>query len=142
LVDDFLPDSRYAQVMLDYARAHAIQILQLARSAVLATHGPAGLQVAEFPCEAVDLDLYLLLPWTSDHLFNLEQDPCVILLTPSWELKGHARLISPTPPELELDLLKEPAAQWCVLLRVDPLRIHVRQPQGWGYLETLELNSD
>jgi len=127
--------------MLDYARARAIQILQPARSAVLATHGPAGLQVAEIPCEAVDLDLYLLLPWTSDHLFNLEQDPCVTLLTSSWELKGQVRLVSPTTLDLHLDLLREPAAACSALLHVTPSRIQVRRPQGWGYLETLELES-
>ena len=127
--------------MLDYSRARAIQTLQPARSAVLATHGPAGLQVAEVPCQAVNLDLYLLLPWTSDHLFNLEQDPNVTLLTPGWELKGAARLISPTPPDLDLDLLREPAAAWSALLQVTPSRIQVRRPHGWGYLETLELKS-
>ena len=127
--------------MLDYARVRAVQILQPARRVVLATHGPAGLQLAEFPCQAVDLDLYLLLPWTSDHLFNLEHDPCVTLLTPSWELKGQARLISSTPPDLDLDLLREPAAAWSALLQVTPSRIQVRRSQGWGYLETLELKS-
>jgi hypothetical protein len=125
--------------MLDYARVRAVQILQPARRVVLATHGPAGLQLAEFPCQAVDLDLYLLLPWTSDQLFNLERDPCVTLLAPGWELKGEAQLISTTP--LDLDLLQEPGAEWCALLRVTPSRIQIRRSQGWGYLETLEMKA-
>lgn len=127
--------------MLDYARARAIQVLKLPRRAVLATHGPAGLQASEFPCEAVDLDLYLLLPWTSDHLFNLELDASVTLLTASWELRGEAQLVSPTALDSELELLKEPGAQWCALVLVDPSRIQIRRPQGWGYLETIELKS-
>ncbi len=125
--------------MLDYARTRAIQVLRPIRRAVLATHGPAGLQVAELPCQAVEMDLYLLLPWTCDHLFNLESDPSLTLLTSSWELKGEAQMVSPATLDFELQLLREPGAGWCALLRVIPSRIQIRRPQGWGYLETLEL---
>ncbi len=62
--------------------------LRCHRTAVLATSGPAGVQASEFPCEAIDLNLYLLVPQTSDHLFNLEHDSAVTLLTPEWELRG------------------------------------------------------
>ena len=84
------------------------------------TSGPAGVQASEFPCEAVGLILYLLVPQTSDHLFNLEHDATVTVLTAGWELKGKAQIISPGEPDLELDLLREPGAEWCVLVRVDP----------------------
>lgn len=126
--------------MLDYARSRAIQVLKPTRRVVFATHGPAGLQVAELPCQAVDLDLYLLLPWTSDHLFNLERDPSVTLLASTWELKGAAQLISPAKLGFELQLLQEPGAGWCALLQVVPYRIQIRRTQGWGYLETIELS--
>ena len=125
--------------MLDYARQRAIEALKIPRKAVLATSGPAGLQASEFPCEAIDAELYLLVPRTSDQLFNLEHDPSVTLLSASWELKGEARLISPTPPDLELDLLREPGAEWCGLVRVNPYQIQIRRESGWGYLETIEL---
>jgi hypothetical protein len=72
--------------MLDYARQRAIEILKIPRSAVLATSGPAGVQLSEFPCEALDLDLYLLVPQTSDHLFNLEHVSTVSLLTDIWRV--------------------------------------------------------
>jgi hypothetical protein len=126
--------------MLDYARQRAIEALRIPRRAVLATSGPAGLQAGEFPCQAIDADLYLLVPWTSDHLFNLEHDPSVTLLTAEWELKGEAQMISPTALDLELDLLKEPGAEWCGLVRVNPCRIQIRREKGWGYLETIELD--
>ena len=127
--------------MLDYARQRAIEALRIPRKAVLATSGPAGLQASEFPCEAIDADLYLLVPKTSDHLFNLEHDSSVILLTAGWELKGEAQMVSPTELALELDLLREPGAAWCGLVRVYPYQIQIRREKGWGYLETIELDA-
>ena len=77
--------------MLDYARQRAIEALRGHRKAVLATSGPAGVQASEFPCEALGLNLYLLVPQTSDRLFNLEHDSTVTLLAPGWELRGKRR---------------------------------------------------
>jgi hypothetical protein len=127
--------------MLDYARQHAIEALKTPRTAVLATSGPAGVQASEFPCEAIELSLHLLLPKTSDHLFNLENDPNVTLLTPAWELKGQAHILPPSAPDLELHLLRKPEAEWCVLLQVEPCQLQIRGPAGWGNLETIDLKS-
>ena len=123
---------------LDYARQHAIEALRIPRKAVLATSGPAGLQASEFPCEAVELSLFLLVPKTSDHLFNLEHGSTVTLLAVGWELKGEAQVVSPNALDLELDLLREPGAQWCEVVRVDPWRMQVRREGNWGYLETID----
>ncbi len=106
-----------------------------------ATSGPAGVQASEFPCEAIDLSLYLLVPQTSDHLFNLEHESTVILLTAGWELKGKAHIVSPHAPDLELDLLREPGAEWCALVQVVPCQMQIRREAGWGHLETLDLKS-
>ena len=127
--------------MLDYARQHAIEALKIPRKAVLATSGPAGLQASEVPCEAIGLNLYLLVPQTSDHLFNLEPGCSVTLLTAGWELKGEAQIISPNVPDFESGLLREPGAEWCVLVRVDPCQIQIRRVGGWGNLETIDLKS-
>jgi hypothetical protein len=127
--------------MLDYARQRASEALKIPRSAVLATNGAAGIQAGEFPCEAVDLNLYLLVPKTSDHLFNLEQDSTVTLLTGGWELKGQAHIVPSGTSDLKLDLLLEPGAEWCVLLQVDPCRLQIRRKGGWGNLETIDLKS-
>ena len=108
----------------------------------MATSGPAGLQASEFPCEAIGVELYLLVPWTSDHLFNLAHDPTAALLTAGWELKGEAQLVSPTSLSQELNLLREPGAEWCGLVRVCPDQIHIRRAKGWGYLETIEFRSN
>ncbi len=125
--------------MLDYARQRAMEILKIPRKAVLATSGPAGLQAGEFPCEAIDIDLYLLVPRTSDHLYNLEHDPSVNLLTPHWELKGKAQVISTDTADLNLNLLHTPDAAWCELVRVNPYRMQIPREDGWGYLETIEM---
>ncbi len=126
---------------LDYARERAIEALRYTRSVVFVTSGPAGMLAGEFPCEAIGLDLYLLVPQTSDHLFNLEQDAAVALVSAAWELKGDARIISPVPVDIELALLQPPEAKWCALVRVEPRQMHIRREGGWGNLETIDLES-
>jgi hypothetical protein len=63
----------------------------------------------------------------------------VTLLSAGWELKGVAQVIPAAALDPELDLLREPGAEWCGLVRVDPHRIQIRRERGWGYLETIEL---
>src|SRR5512142_1802215 len=105
--------------MLNYAHQQVAEALGKARIAILATSGPAGVQASEVLCEAQDLALYLLVPRTSDHLFNLEHNPNVTLLATGWELKGEARVLLPGEPGPVLDLFREPGVEWCVLVRVD-----------------------
>ena len=109
------------------------------RTAVLVTTGPAGVQAGEFPCEAISLVLYLLVPQTSDHLFNLEHDASITVLTAGCELKGQAQVISHGTPDLDLALWREPGAEWCVLVRVEPTQVQIRSERGWGNLETIDL---
>ena len=125
--------------MLDYARQRAIEALGTPRIAVLVTTGPAGVQASEFRCEALDLDFYLLVPQTSDHLFNLEHDASVTVLTDGCELKGQAQIISRGEPDIDLDLWQEPGAQWCLLVRVEISQMQIRNERGWGHLETIDL---
>ena len=125
--------------MLDYAHQRAIEALGTPRTAVLVTSGPAGVQANEFPCEATGLDLYVLVPQTSDHLFNLEHESTVTLLTTRCEIKGTAQIFSRGTSDLELDLLQEPGAAWCALVRVEISQVQIRSEQGWGNLETIDL---
>jgi len=127
--------------MLDYARQRAVEVLRASRTAVLATSGPAGVQASKVSCEGLDLTVYILVPRVSDHLFNLENDPRVTLLTSAWELKGKAQVILADVSDLELNLVKEPGAEWCALVRVEPYQVHVRMETGWGNLETIDLKS-
>lgn len=125
--------------MLDYARERARNVLKNPGKVILATSGPAGIHVGEFPCEAIDLDLYLLVPKTSDHLFNLEHDSTITLLTAGWELKGQAQILLPGISDLKLSLLRESGSEWCVLVRVDPCRLQIKRGEGWGNIETIDL---
>ncbi len=127
--------------MLDYARQRAMDALKMSRKAVLATNGPAGLQANEYLCEAIGLDLYLLVPRTSDHLFNLEHESTVTLLAERWELKGKAEIIPMDKPGLILDLLETPGATWCELVCIRPYQIQILRENGWGYIETIELST-
>ena len=127
--------------MLDYARQRAIQALKIPRRAVLVTSGPARVQVSEGPCAAIDLKLYLLLPQTSDHLFNLEYDPSITLLAANWVLKGTARIIPPNVLNLELGLFQVSEEEGCILVQVDPCQVQIRREQGWGNLETIDVIS-
>jgi len=127
--------------MLDYARQRAIEALKVPRRTVLATSGPAGVQVSEFPCEAVGLELYLVVPQTSDHLFNLEHVSTVTVLTTQWELKGEAHIISSITTDLALNILREPGAKWSMLVRVRPCKLQILKEEGWGNLETIDINS-
>jgi len=125
--------------MLDYARQHAVEALSIPRTAVLATSGPAGVQASEFPCEAIGLDVYLLLPRTSDHLYNLEENPAVTLLTNLWELSGKAAILGPEWLDLELSLSRAPGVEWCVVVHVTPRKIQIRRNEGWGNTETIDI---
>jgi hypothetical protein len=124
--------------MLDYARQRAIQALKLPQIAVLATTGPAGLQVGEFHCAAVDLYVYLLLPQNSDHLFNIENNPTVTLLSYLWELRGMARIVS--QENIDANLLNEPGREWYVLIQVHSSKIQIRRNEGWGNAETIDIS--
>ena len=119
--------------MLDYARQRAAEALRIPRSVVLATSGPAGMQVGEYPCESVGLRLYLLLPQTSDHLFNLENNPAVSLLASAWELKGEASVAKPGDAEgLAMPDLQGDWMEYYALVYIEPSRLQIRRETGWG----------
>ena len=128
--------------MMNYARERAEEILKTARTAVLATTGPAGVQVGEFPCEAFELELYLLIPKTSDHLFNLEQDDRVALHTEQWELTGKGQVFSPGEKMPEISLLPKFKVGWYVFVKVIPGQIQVLRTDGWGPAETIDLTTN
>jgi len=125
--------------MLDYAHQRIREVLKIPPSAVLVTNGPAGVQASEFPCEAADLTLYVYVPKTSDHLFNLEYVPGVNLLSSSWEIKGDAKIVSPDEVEVELDLMHTQDVDLYVLVQVEPVQVQIRREGGWGNLETIDL---
>jgi hypothetical protein len=125
--------------MFDYAHQRALEVLGTPRTVVLVTNGPAGVQVGEFSCAALGLSLYLLVPQTSDHLFNLEYESTVTLLIAKCELKGRAQIISREAVNPDCDLLREPSADWDAFLQVEIYQVQIRSEEGWGNRETLDL---
>jgi hypothetical protein len=125
--------------MLDHLRQHIAATLAQARSATLATRGPAGLQAHVMPCAVSGIRIYLLLPRTSDHLLNLEHDPAVVVTTAEWHVSGRARVVTEAECAAAPQLLKAPAAPWSVVVEVQPTRVSIAQREGWGAAETIDL---
>jgi len=124
--------------MLSHLREQIAATLEKARSATLATSGPAGLQAHVLQCAASGIELYLLLPRTSDHLLNLEHDPAVVVTTAEWQVAGRARVVTQAQCAAAL-LLEAPTAPWSVVIQVQPMRVSIAQREGWGAAETIDL---
>lgn len=124
--------------MLNHLRQRVTEVLSAARSATLSTHGAAGIQANVFACEAADLGLYVLIPRTSDHLFNLEHNPEVVVTTETWQVRGIARIAPECPAGL--NLLHQPDAAWCEVVMVRPTRLQIYRHDGAGHAETIDID--
>ena len=125
--------------MLKHLREHIAATMEGARSATLATSGPAGLLAHVAPCAANGMQLYLLLPRTSDHLLNLEAEGAVVVTTAEWQVRGRARVLSTIEWPASLALAEASGARWSVLIEVTPTRVEIAQREGWGAAETIDL---
>ncbi|MBK9054670.1 MAG: hypothetical protein IPL78_28310 [Chloroflexi bacterium] len=125
--------------MLDHLRQRVIETLATVRSATLSTYGPAELQATLLSCEAVDMHLYLLLPATSDHVLNLENQPEAVVTTSDWQLRGLALILDSADYPPDLSLYRKPEAQWSRLVEIRPTQLHIRRRHGWGYSETIDV---
>ncbi len=130
----------YTGRMLETLKLRVIEALKDESAATISTNGPGGIQAGFFPCEADDLTLFLLVPASSDILFNLQTETAVVITTPRWQMEGEVVVLplSQAPPTLCLTRL--PQAAGCVLVRVNCLRIHINWAEGWGYRETIDCN--
>ena len=106
------------------------QFNQLDR-ALLATCGPAGPQISTVTFETQAQVLYLFLAHGSDHLFHLETDANVVLLTPNWKLHGRGTIVSGSA-----SVVGQP---WQVLVEVVPVRLHILGEDRQSVVETFDL---
>jgi hypothetical protein len=113
----------------DLERRVAEQLALYAR-ATLATYGPAALQISTVSMQAHHLRLYLLLPHGSDHLFNLETLPEIVLLSPRWKLRGRAVVLHDGPVTA--------AQPWHAVIQVEPVQLDLLDENGDGSLETID----
>lgn len=125
--------------MLNHLWRRVRETLAQARCVTLATSGPGGLQVGTFPCQAVDTQLYVLVPRTSDHLVNLEDDLGVVVMADTWQLRGQARVLPAAERPDDLALMGVPDARWSELIQVRPTRVELGRRSSWGYSETIDL---
>ena len=124
--------------MLDHLHQRAADVLASAKTATLVTYGPAGLQADSFPCEALDLRLYLLAPRISDLLFNIESNPAVVVTSEAWQLRGSARVLVGEQRPAALALLHSTGADWCEVVEVTPNRLQITQANEHGHQETID----
>lgn len=128
--------------MLLHLRARVAEVLGGTQQVMLATCGPGDIQAGVFPCEARGVRLYVLLPRTSDHLFNLEFSPDVVAATHSWLLRGHARVLAAGLPPAGLHLGEFEDGCRSVMVEVTPLRLQIASEAGGPYVETIDVDNE
>jgi hypothetical protein len=81
--------------------------------------------------------LYILVPDTSDHLFNLESEPEVAVTAGTWHLRGMADIVQDNA-----DLFSVDQSQWHTVVRVTPARLHLLPAKGGlaNYAETIDFD--
>ena len=123
--------------MLDKLRDRAAQILAETVFCTLATTGPAGIQASTVHCAGRGTTLYVLVPDTSDHLFNLESEPEVAVTAESWHLRGTADIVKDSAEVFSAD-----QSQWHTVVRVTPVRLHILPAKGGpaNYAETIDFD--
>ena len=112
--------------MLSQLRQRASEVLSTVRQIVLSAGGPADIQAEVLPCEAVGLALYVLVPRTSDLLFNLESNGLVVATADTWHLRGKASLLRPGGYPDQLAIARAPEAAWGEIIVIHPTRLYLR----------------
>lgn len=125
--------------MLQKLRQRVCETLATACQVVLSSHGPADIQAEVLACEAHGLALYVLVPRTSDLLFNLESNTLVVATAGTWQVRGEARLLRPGGYPERLALARTPEAAWCEVVEVRPTRLHLHPTNGRVKGETIDI---
>lgn len=126
--------------MLEHLRQRVIQTLAGVRTVTLSTYGPAELQASRLPCEVVGIDLYVLVPRTSDHLFNIESRPEVVAVNETWNLSGMASLVPCAQYPSEFALVRLPEAAWSEVVKIQPSRLTILRSASGSPGETIDVN--
>jgi len=125
--------------MLEHLRQRVVQTLANVHTATLSTFGPAGLRASRLPCEASGIELYVLVPRASDHLFNLESEPDVVVVNEVWNLQGVARVIPKPDASLELGLTRSPEMGWSEVVWIHPRRLTLLRTSAGSPAETIDV---
>src|SRR5262245_34681791 len=127
--------------MLNQLRAEALALIASTPQCTLSTIGPAGVQASVVACVVHADCLYMLVPSTLDHLFNLEYELEVVLTSTLWQLRGAALAIGEsdrlhgTAPDAIRARAREAGT---TLVEVFPLRMHLEPAGRRRYRETID----
>jgi hypothetical protein len=118
-------------------RQQASEVLATASQIVLSAGGPADIQAEVLSCEAVGLSLYVLVPRTSDLLFNLENNSVVVATAETWQIRGVALLLKPHEYPDRLAIARAPEAALSEVVEIRPTRLQLRPVGGRAQVETI-----
>jgi hypothetical protein len=127
--------------MFDKLRAEALALIAATPRCTLSTIGPAGVQASVVECMVCQDCVYVLVPSTVDHLFNLEHELEVVLTSASWQLRGAALALTQadgrqgTAPS---DISARARNAGYTLVEVFPLRMHLEPAGRRRYRETID----
>lgn len=120
--------------MIEHLRLWASQAFSTVDSVILATCGPSGPKVSRVQSSARETILVVRVPTLSDHLFNLEHQNMVAVLTPAWQLYGCASV-----QERGAGILPENTqANWQVMVEISPIRLQVLSEDELSVIETID----
>lgn len=127
--------------MLKKLRIEALALIAATPYCTLSTIGPAGVQASVVACMVREDCVYVLVPSTVDHLFNLEHEQEAVLTSPLWQLRGAALALSEadglqgTAP---YDISAQAMAAGYTLVEVFPLRMHLEPDGRRRHRETID----
>ncbi len=122
--------------MLSQFRKRVYEAFEPCTRLVLATYGPAGLQVSRCPCTASQGSLYVRVLRTSEHLTNLQQEPLAVALTHTWRMRSRTVLVG-EGEAVNVALDRQP---WEILVCLKPITFEFISPDGMTPSETIDLD--
>lgn len=129
--------------MLDKLRAEALALIGTTPDCTLSTIGPAGVQASVVGCIVHEDCIFILIPSTVDHLFNIKHAMEVVLTSTLWQLRGAALALGrenglhgTVPPEISA----RASVEGYTLVEVFPLRIHLEAAGPRRYRETIDFD--
>ena len=119
--------------MLEHLRQRVANAFAKFDHVILATCGPSGPQASRVRCRAQDITLILSIPRSSDHLFNLEHQKAVVVLTPEWQLQGTVQIVSAEQPAGE-----SVTSAWNTEIEIQPVRLQFLREGDLAFTETID----
>src|SRR5262245_3033841 len=125
--------------MLDKLRNEALALIAATPQCILSTIGPAGVQASVVTCIVRADCVYILVPSTADHLFNLEHETELVLTTAQWQLRGAALALGDTDRPrgtAPSGICARARTEGLALVEVFPIRMHIEPAGQRRYRET------